>query len=203
MIIGITGMPLAGKAKIRKIFEDLGCPTFIMRTVVEDEAKKQGQWPMTNESLREFATNIRKEKGRGVVAELCIPHLRKMLETEDMIIVDGLRSPEEPTIFKKEFGDDFVLLCVWAPFRLRALRLARPDSANDPREAGHASSDPKTVDELKWRDQKELSWGLGEVIAQADYLITNMTTKEDLESNVKKFLRTTMASGMKKISDYH
>jgi len=194
MIVAITGMPLSGKASVRKIFEDMGCPAFAMSTAVRDEAKKQN-FKIDKVSMREFATQIRKERGRGVVAELSIPFLKDILKQDDLIIVDGVRSPEEPEVFKNEFGDDFVLLCVWAPFKLRVKRLG-----GEGREL--RDDEVVTEEELKKRDLKELGWGLGEVIAEADYLITNMNDKEDLQKDLNRFLRSIVARGMKKISEW-
>ena len=194
MIVAITGMPLSGKASIRKIFEDMGCPAFAMSTAVREEAKKQN-FEINKESMREFATKIRKERGRGVVAELSIPFLKELMTQDDLIIVDGVRSPEEPEIFKNQFGDDFVLLCVWAPFKLRVRRLGGE---------GRQSRDDEveTEEELKKRDRKELGWGLGEVIAEADYLITNMDRKEELQKDLNRFLRSIVARGMRKITEW-
>ena len=194
MIIAITGMPLSGKASVRKIFENMGCPTFTMSDAVREEAKKQGV-KIDKQSMREFATNIRKERGRGIVAELCILHLKEMVKKEDLIVVDGVRSPEEPEIFKKEFGDDFALVCIWAPFQLRVRRLGGEDRKGRDDEVTNA-------EELKKRDRKELSWGLGEVIAEADYLITNIGPKEDLQKDLNRFLRSIVARGMRKITEW-
>ena len=121
----------------------MGCPTFTMSHAVRLEAK-QKQIKLDKESMREFATEIREKNGRGVVAELCIPHLKKLLEKEDLIVVDGVRSPEEPEIFKREFGDDFVLMCAWAPFNLRVKRLGR-----------NRDDEVSNAEELKKRDRKE------------------------------------------------
>ncbi|MBI4214557.1 dephospho-CoA kinase [archaeon] len=195
MIIGITGLPLAGKASIRKIFEDMGCPTFVMRAAVENEMQKNGL-EVTKESLREFATKIREERGRGIAGELSIPFLREILKEDDMLIVDGIRSPEEPEILKREFGNDFVLVCVWAPFQLRARRLG------DPERLKSRQDEITTAEELRDRDKKELSWGLGEVIAMADYLVVNTGTKEDLEKELKRFLRMVVAKGMRRVSEW-
>lgn len=194
MIIAITGMPMAGKASIRKTFENMGCPTFTMSDAVREEAKKRN-FQIDKESMREFATAIRKEHGRGIVAELCVPHLKELLKKEELIIVDGVRSPEEPEVFKQHFGEDFVLVCVWAPFKLRVQRLGGQD---------RQGRDDEVTDEeeLKNRDRKELGWGLGEVIAEADYLITNIGSKEDVEHDLNRFLRSIVARGMKKISEW-
>ncbi|MBI1974195.1 AAA family ATPase [Candidatus Micrarchaeota archaeon] len=195
MIIGITGMPLSGKASVRRIFEDMGCQTFVMSSAVRAEMEKHGI-EVNKESMREFATKIRQEKGRGVAGELSLPYLRDVLGHEDMVIIDGIRSPEEPEIFKREFGDDFMLICVWAPFKLRAKRLG------DPERLKTRSDEVITDEELKGRDKKELSWGLGEVIAMADYLIVNTSGKEDLEKELKRFLRMVVAKGMRRVSEW-
>jgi len=176
-IIAITGMPLAGKGVIAKKLEERGYKFFLMRTAVEELMKEQGI-EISNETLRNFPTKLREARGRGVVAELCIPHLEK-LKTETVVVIDGIRSPEEIDVFKTKYGDDFVLISVWASLNKRFSRLGRVD---------HPKDEPKTLEELKWRNEKELGWGLAESIVKADYLIVNDGTKEEYESEIEKVL---------------
>ena len=177
-IIAITGMPLAGKGVVTKKLEERGCKFFLMRTAVEEKMKEQSI-EISNESLRTFPTKLREEQGRGVVAELCIPHLDK-LKTEAVVVIDGIRSPEEIDVFKKQYGEDFVLIAVWASLKTRFSRLGN--------RSDHPADEPKTMEELKWRDEKELGWGLGESIARADYMVINEGTMEEYENQIQLIL---------------
>jgi dephospho-CoA kinase len=50
------------------------------------------------------------------------------------------------------------------------------------------SDDPKTLDTFSERDNRELTVGLGQVIALADYLAVNENTITELQSAVKDIL---------------
>jgi len=176
-IIGITGMPLAGKGVITKKLQERGLKFVLMRSAVEGEMKKAGV-KVTNESLRTFATELREKNNLGIVAELCVPELNK-LKSEAAVVIDGIRSPKEIEVFKKNYGEDFILISVWSSLKTRFSRLGRPDHPND---------EPKTLEDLKWRDEKELGWGLAESIVKADYMIVNEGTKADYKKQIDTLL---------------
>jgi len=176
-ILAITGMPLSGKGVLSDKLIEKGYKRVVMSDVVRAEMSKQ-QIPVTNENLRNFATDIRTNYGQGYVAKLCIPQLDK-LKLEPVVIIDGVRSPEEVTVFKEAYGSDFILIAVQASLEIRFARLGRPD---------RASEDPVGLEQFKWRDEKELSWGLGDVLITADYTIQNEGAVVVFEQKIDEFL---------------
>lgn len=169
MIIGVTGMPYAGKSVFVSVAKEMGIPSFLMRFVVEEEMKKKGI-PVTNVSIREYATKIREEHGLGIVAERCIPCLDDLLRKHRAVLLDGLRGPEEAEALRKKYRD-FAVVAVWASRKTRFSRLGK-------KRPGHVSDEPRTIEELEWRDRKELGWGLAEAIVQADFLLVNEGTEK-------------------------
>jgi|TARA_Y100000310_G_scaffold321687_1_gene379662 dephospho-CoA kinase len=176
-IIAITGLPLAGKGIITQKLVEKGFKKVVMSDAVRAEMDKKGI-QINHENLRNFATEIRDKHGRGYVAELCIPLINE-LKSEPSVVIDGIRSPEAIIIFKKEYGADFVLISVNSSFEIRYSRLGRPERTGD---------DPVSSEELKWRDEKELGWGLAETIEKADYLIENDGTMAEFEQKIKELL---------------
>ena len=172
-------MPYSGKSVFVSVAKEMGIPSFLMRSVVEDEMRKKGI-AVTNVSLREYATQIRKDYGQGIVAERCVPYLDALLKKNRAVLVDSLRSPEEDGIFRKKYGD-FVLVAIKSSPKARFSRLGR-------KRPGHKSDEPKTVEELEWRDKKELSWGLGDVIARADLVLENEGSEEDFRKRARELL---------------
>ena len=75
-----------------------------------------------------------------------------------MLVIDGIRNIEEIETFEKELGKDFVVVAVQVSDELRYKR-----AMNRGRE-----DDSKDIKLIKERDKRELSWGLGDVIASAD-----------------------------------
>ncbi len=75
------------------------------------------------------------------------------------------------------------MIYIVAPWRLRferLLRRGRPD-------------DPKTVEDFLMRDLRELRYGLGDLIARADYILVNDTSMEEFREKVRGVLTSIMA----------
>ena len=174
-IIAITGMPGAGKTETRKIMEKKGIPVVVMRHVVENEMRKKNI-ALTNKNLREYADGLRKKYGYDIVAKKCVPFIKQKLKNSDIVLIDGIRGPQEVELFKKRFENNFILLSILAKPETRFKRLKKRGR----------EWDMKTWEEFLWRDKKELSWGLGDVIKRANYNIDNEGTKKDLKKNVDK-----------------
>ena len=88
--------------------------------------------------------------------------ITKLLYSESpIIVVDGVRSLDEVEYFKKFF--DVVIVAIHTSPKTRFSRLrarGRPD-------------DPRSWSDFRERDERELSLGIGNVIALADFMIVN------------------------------
>lgn len=177
-IVATTGMPGSGKGEALKFFEKAGIPAFVMRTVIQAELEKRGI-PLNNRTLREFATELRKKEGMDIVARMCVPAITELAKKHDVILVDGIRSYAEVKFFKEKFTQDFVLIAIHAPPKLRFERL----------KARRERWDMDAWEEFVWRDEKELGWGLGDAIALADFIVDNSGTLEQMHSQLKKVLK--------------
>ncbi|NPA96158.1 MAG: flagellar hook-basal body complex protein FliE [Crenarchaeota archaeon] len=166
MGIAIVGMPGSGKTTcINAALESLGIERVSLGDVVREEAKKRGV-PM--ERLNEFANDLRRELGPAAVAILA---RRKIEELRGpACIIDGVRSLHEVDYFRNELGLELVIVAIHSSPRTRFERLRRRGRPDDPR----------TWEEFVARDRRELSWGIGSVIALADHMIVNEGGVEEL-----------------------
>jgi dephospho-CoA kinase len=178
VVIGVAGMPGAGKATVREMVEAMGCPVVVMGDVIRDEAKRRKLEP-TPENIGYVMLKLREEEGTEVVAKRCIPKIEAA--EGSIVVVDGIRSLSEVEEFKKHFPK-FVLIAIHASPETRFKRLFRRGRSDDPR----------TREVFMERDLRELSVGLGDVIATADYLIVNEGTKAQLERRIRKVLEKVM-----------
>ena len=176
MIIAVTGMPLAGKGVVSTKLEEKGYPRLIMSSVVKEEMKKRNI-EVNYENILEFASSIRTEKGNCAVAWLCLPYLDDLLKDNKVVILDGVRSPEAIEMLKKQYGEDFVLVAVTASFEKRLKRLGRED---------HAGIEASNEEEMRNRDNKEISMGLADTMDLADHMITNDGSFEDFELKIQE-----------------
>lgn len=176
-IIASTGMPGAGKELVSDVAREFGIEVVRMGDVVREKMRELGL-EINNRSLREFADNLRKKKGKAAVAKLTVEYIRKK-GLKDVVFVDGVRSWEEVKAFKEAFGDDFHLIAVFAPRKIRYQRLL----------SRKREDDMTSFEEFVWREEKELSWGLGSAIAMADYIIVNDSTIEKAKEEARKIIR--------------
>ncbi|AFK22493.1 dephospho-CoA kinase [Pyrococcus sp. ST04] len=176
MIILLTGMPGSGKGEVAKAFQKRGIPVVSMGDAIREEADRRGI-PRTPEGLKHVSLKVREELGPGAVAILTIPKIRKLLEIEPVVVIEGVRSPYEVEEFRREFSEEEILiLAVHSPPKIRFERL---------RKRGR-SDDPKTWEEFVDRDKKELKFGIGEVIALADYMIVNDCSFDEFQRKIQE-----------------
>ena len=173
-VVGIAGMPGAGKTLAAKIAKQMNFEVVVMGDVVRGEARKRGLTP-SPENLGRLMIQMREEEGEAVIAKRCIPKIGKA--KSDLVVIDGIRSLHEVEEFRR-FFPNFIILAVHTSPKTRFERLFKRKRSDDPK---------------KWatfleRDMRELKVGLGHVIALADYLIVNESSKAEFEEKVKGFL---------------
>jgi len=174
VVIGIAGMPGAGKDTVKEIICRYGFPVIVMGDEVRAEAARRNLEP-TPENLGRLMLQLRAEKGPDAVAKMCMKKISGL--DVDVIVINGLRSPQEVEFFKKEFPS-FKVMAIHASPSTRFKRLLRRGR----------SDDPKNWEAFSVRDRRELGVGLGEVIALADYMIINEGTIEELEKEVNRVI---------------
>jgi dephospho-CoA kinase len=111
-----------------------------------------------------------------VVAQKCIPKIEA--QESSKVLVDGLRSLYEVDSFKAHFTK-FSVVAVHAAPETRFSRLFNRRRSDDP---------------LEWevfrdRDMRELSVGLGNVIAMAEQMIANDNSVEEIKTKAVDSLR--------------
>ncbi|MGF3555269.1 MAG: AAA family ATPase [Thermoplasmatota archaeon] len=176
-IIAFTGMPFSGKSVAVKIAKDKGIMVVRMGDFVWEETKRQGK-KLDDKNVSEVANSMRIKFGKNIWAKRTIEKIKSLGE-KDLVIIDGIRSNEEIETFKKELGNDFILVAITASDEVRLQR-----AMNRKRE-----DDSKNLDDIKERDRRELSWGLGDAIASADIVVSNEGTIEEFRDKIKKLLK--------------
>jgi dephospho-CoA kinase len=96
----------------------------------------------------------------------------------DVVVIDGLRSHAELAVFREELGENFLVVLVHCPDELRLERVT----------SRGRDDDTMSREAFLERDARELSWGLDEVISDADVIIDNTGTLEELRENIRWFL---------------
>jgi len=181
MIICVAGMPGSGKSIVAKAAKELGIPVYVMGDVVREEARRRGL-ELTPENLNKTASLLRREEGLDAVAR----RLVSLIKDLKIVLVDGVRSLHEVNVFR-EHGD-VVIIGVHASPKTRFKRIIKRKRPGDAR----------SWDEFVERDMVELGFGVGDVIALADYMLVNEGSPGRIKNRARRILEKLIKNGVDK-----
>ncbi len=181
-VVGLVGLQGAGKTEVARVALSLGIPCIRMGEAVIEETRRRGL-QVNEENVGRVADLLRERMGRGAVAKLNLPLIREKLGERGVVVVDGLRSPEEVEEFRKAFGEGLVVVAVWANPRLRYSRVLSRGREDDAR----------SYESFLEKDRRELRWGVGEVLSLADHLLLNEGSLEELREKALELFRGLLA----------
>ena len=156
MVIGVSGRICAGKTTTARIFEQKGFAYTRFSLVIDDELVARGQVP--DRASRQFVgTEINRTKGQRW---LCERVLDRAVDRK-LIVIDGLRFPEDHAFFLERFGSDFVHLHIQAPKESRERRYSIVEQNELPFEVA---------------DQQQVEGKIDDLAGLADAVISNAGT---------------------------
>jgi dephospho-CoA kinase len=194
-VIGVTGLPGSGKSVVSRVAKQLGVHVVRMGDVIRDEAK------IRKKTTGEVAVELRKEFGEFVIADRCVSKILNYnqepqnsnqkknsvkLVKPTLFMIEGIRSEYEVEIFKKKFKD-FKIIAVHSTPQTRFKRLKKRMRPDDSREES----------EFKLRDKRELDFGIGNVIATADYMVVNEGPLKKIKGIVRSMLENELRTNGK------
>ncbi|SFL71078.1 Dephospho-CoA kinase [Methanobrevibacter olleyae] len=177
-VIGVTGLPGSGKSLFFDMAKEKGVVVVSMGDIIREKAAERG------ENIGTIARKLREEHGQYIVAKLTIEKIKEFLEKDTdakVILVEGIRSPYEIEMFEVNF-DNFTSVSLYASPKTRFERVTLRNRKDD----------SSVYEDFKERDQRELDFGIGSVIATADYLIKNEDSFEEYKEQVVEFFEKEM-----------
>ncbi len=178
-LVIVSGMPGAGKTELATVFGNHGVPIVVMGDVIRREATRRGLSP-NPANTRKIMLELRDEHGPGAVAEQCIKELKKA--DAPLVVIEGCRSIVEVEVFDR-YADAVTTVSVHSSPRTRFARLV----------ARGREDAPRSWDEFRERDLREISVGLGGVIAMSDIMIVNEGSVEELRQVAEEIARRFIA----------
>ena len=172
-VVGLVGRAGAGKDTVAGILGEK-YPSVRMGEVVIEETRRRNL-ELTDENVGAVATDLRRREGMDAIARRCVDRLRSF--DAPLVIVNGIRGPDEIRLFEDEF-QQFYVVEVWSPERTRFERI---------RSRGR-SDDTGDFEQFLARDRREEGWGLGEAISLASHRIANDGTLDDLRSRTEEMI---------------
>ena len=176
-LIIVTGMPGAGKSEVADVFRKNGHPIIVMGDVIREETRRRGL-EANRENTKKIALELREKDGPGAVAKHCIEEMKKT--SADTIVIEGCRSLAEVDVFD-DYAEKVTIVSVHTSPTTRFTRL---------KDRGRDDAPLEWVS-FRERDLREISIGLGGVIAMSDIMLINEGTIEELqklsEETLKRF----------------
>ena len=174
-VIAFTGMPGSGKSEAVKVAKEMGIPVVRMGDCVWEEVKRRGL-EINDENVGRIADEMREKYGKDIWAKRTF---EKIDRSWNKVVIDGIRSAEEVDFFRKKVGKDFLLVAIHASPETRYDRMLKRKRKDD----------SLSIQDLKIRDERELKWGIGAVIALADVIIINEGSLENFHSEIRNLLK--------------
>ena len=178
-IIAVTGTQGSGKSVFTGIAnKKYQIPTYRLGNVIIQECKERGM-AVNGRNMAKMASILRFEGGNQAVAQKALPAIRELYEKKPKaILIDGIRSFSELSLFREAFGE-VTLVAIISTLKTRRKRIK-----------ARKRLDHKYEGDFEEREQRELGFGLGNVITKADYYILNENlTKEQFINEIERLLQ--------------
>ncbi len=149
---------------------------------MREETLRRGGLELTRENVAKVSVRLRQELGQNAVAKLAVERVRALLEENEVVVIDGVRSLDEVGTFRGAFpAERILIIAVHTPPALRFERLrARGGRHDDP---------PRNWEDFEERDWKELRFGIGGgVIAMADHMLVNDGSEDEYDKKVRELV---------------
>ena len=178
LVLGIIGMPGAGKGECAKIAQEAGIIVVNMGDLVREHTKNLGL-ELKDGNVGKIAHSEREKFGYAIWAKRTMEKIVGLnLKNEDLIVIDGIRGEAEVNVFLNHFTDRFKSIVIKMPAEKR-FELLKQRKRSDA---------PMTQQEFEERDAREAKWGIQKAIDRADYILYNTGSLEELKRSFKELL---------------
>ena len=175
IIIAVVGLTGSGKSEATGRFVARGFTRFAYSDAIYEEMQRLGyDISVHDEEIQQkVREGLRKEFGMGVAADRIMPRVESAVLRGEKVVIESLYSWSEYKKTKERFGEQFRVLAVYAPPKLRYARLKiRPVRSI-------------SEDSARSRDYSEIeNIEKAGPIAMADWTIKNIGDKESFFAEV-------------------
>lgn len=174
-VVAVCGLPGSGKGVFCARAVDRNIPVLSMGDVVREEVAARGLTE-SPENVGRVALQLRTLFGEDVIAERLQKELLTVLNTESMIIIDGIRSLAEYTFFSERI-ENISLLAIVALRETRKQRISHRGRGEDGNDL-----------DFENREARELGWGIETLIEISDESIANNHSLEEAKERFDEWL---------------
>ncbi|MCK5024019.1 MAG: flagellar hook-basal body complex protein FliE [Thermoplasmata archaeon] len=172
VVLILVGMPGSGKDIFVQEAGKIGFSHIRMGDMVRLFAGEAGIGT-DDMAIGGFASAHRAEYGPEIWAKRTLEKMPR-----GNVLIDGSRSLAEIDHFKSFLGGDIKVIGIDAPTEMRFQRLVTRGRGDD----------PSILEDFQARDNRELSWGLGEALENADITICNNGTLKEFRNECQAII---------------
>lgn len=182
LIIGIVGLPGAGKTTAAKYLVSKGFQRVTLSDFIKDEVKRIGDDPTKRQVLQSTGNLLREKYGPQILAQLAIKSIRK--NSARKIVIDGIRNLYEVAFLSVE--NNFTLLGIIASPTLRYERLKNRSKEK------YLSYDEFILEERREDHfgSKEFGLRVRDCLKKARYVINNNRSLRNFQTNLDAITKT-------------
>lgn len=173
LIIGLTGLPGAGKTEAADYFAQRQIPVISFGDYINSYAKAN-KIAHTPENHKKLMEKFRAEHGMAALAKLSITRIKKILENCDGMVIDGIRSWDEYILLQKEFKNAEIVV-----FALLADREVRYDRIRARSNRNALVGRQRDINEIKITR-------LDKTMALSDCYVENNSSVQDLHQRLER-----------------
>lgn len=175
-IIGLTGPMASGKDAVKKYIEEkYGAKSVKFSQIIRDVLNRL-RVPVSRDSMINMSLSLIDQFGKDILAKNIVEDSKE--ETADIVILDGVRRPAD-IIYAKD-NDSFILIGIDADINIRYERMkSRNENLGDYN---------KTLEEFKEEHNLETEIMIPELLKDADYVLSNNGSLEDLYKQVDEIM---------------
>jgi dephospho-CoA kinase len=177
IIIGLVGQIACGKGTVAEyLVNKYGAITYRFSTPLRDVLNRL-YLEITRENMQNVSKALRQEFGDDLLAKVIAGDVKN--ETSNLMVIDGIRRLSDIKYLKNL--PEFKLVKVETDPKTRYERLtSRTENADDTK---------KTYEQFLADEQKETELTIPEVMAQAQFTLTNNSTLEELQKQVDALVK--------------
>lgn len=172
-IIIILGLPLSGKTTHAKaVIDEMGIPLVETGTFVYKAVKERGLEAVPDNILK--VAGELKSKSDSYFTERAYEYAKENYEDAPAVFFSGIKAQSEVDFLRREAGfENVFLISFHASVKTRHARLLNVDRKAESK-GGKAQEDVAMASDIRkfnLRDEKELGYGLGKLMALADFVV--------------------------------
>ncbi len=177
-VVAVCGMPGSGKGEFAQVLTENKIPVLSMGDMVRAEVRRL-ELEESPGIFGEIAAQLRALHGEDVLAVRLADAVDTHLESNSLVLIEGMRGTAERIVFENRWGENFFSVAVVASPDVRFTRIQNRGRSED-----------GDLNAFELRDARERGWGLEEIIEESNFIIDNNVELDTFRNSCHAWLES-------------